>query len=234
MRRMDRMSSLGQLSAGIAHEIRNPLSGINLNLQMLARQLKADPESTEKISDSLEGIVRINGLIKNVLNFARPTPPHFKWDFLQRVIKETLSIMASQLKRQKIRVIKKLPVAGPAIFFDENQMRQVFVNLLVNAMEAMPDGGTIKITGSVETNGSRLGLFRLIISDNGSGIPEDILSKIFDPFFTTKPEGTGLGLSILHQILEQHRAIIQVESSVGKGAVFTLSFPIRVDEAQNV
>ena len=234
MRRMDRMSSLGQLSAGIAHEIRNPLSGINLNLQMLARQLKADPESTEKISDSLEGIVRINGLIKNVLNFARPTPPNFKWDFLQRVIKETLSIMASQLKRQKIRVIKKLPVAGPAIFFDENQMRQVFVNLLVNAMEAMPDGGTIKITGSVETNGSRLGLFRLIISDNGSGIPEDILSKIFDPFFTTKPEGTGLGLSILHQILEQHRAIIQVESSVGKGAVFTLSFPIRVDEAQNV
>ena len=217
MRRMDRMSSLGQLSAGIAHEIRNPLSGINLNLQMLSRQLKGDPESNEKISDSLEGIVRINGLIKNVLNFARPTPPHFRWDYLQRVLKETLSIMASQLKRQRIRVIKKLSVARSRIFFDDNQMRQVFINLLLNAMEAMPDGGTIRITGSVETNGSRPRRFRLIIADDGTGIPQDILSKIFDPFFTTKPEGTGLGLSIVHQILEQHRAIIQGESSKGKG-----------------
>ena len=234
IRRMDRLSSLGQLSAGISHEIRNPLSGIKLNLQILSKKIK-NPESIEKINDSLEGIGRINNLIKSVLNFTRPAVPKFKPDYLQRVLKDTVSIMESQLKRKKIRVIMDLPAAEPAIAFDENQIRQVFVNLVLNAMGAMPDGGTIKITGSMDHyEPSRTGLFRLVISDNGSGIRQDLLPKIFDPFFTTKPEGTGLGLSIVHKILEQHKAIIEVESSDSAGTVFTLTFPMNAVEAENV
>jgi PAS domain S-box-containing protein len=234
IRRMDRLSSLGQLSAGIAHEIRNPLSGIKLNLQMLSKKIM-DPESIEKISDSLEGIGRINNLIKSVLSFARPAAPKFKRDYLQRVFKDTVSIMESQLKRKKIRVTMDLPAAVPAISFDENQIRQVFVNLLLNAVEGMPDGGTIKITGSIDDyEPGKPGLFRLVISDNGVGIRHDLLPKIFDPFFTTKPEGTGLGLSIVHKILEQHKAIIEVESSEGGGAAFTLTFPMNAVEAENV
>jgi len=235
IRRMDRLSSLGQLSAGIAHEIRNPLSGIKLNLQMLSKKIKEDPASIEKISDSLEGICRINNLIKSVLSFARPAAPKFKRDYLQRVLRDTVSIMESQLKRKKIRVTTDLPAAVPAISFDENQIRQVFVNLLLNAVEAMPEGGTIKITGSMDNyEPGKPGLFRLVIADNGAGIRQDLLPKIFDPFFTTKPEGTGLGLSIAHKILEQHKVIIEVESSDGGGAVFTLTFPMNAVEAENV
>jgi len=235
IRRMDRLSSLGQLSAGIAHEIRNPLSGIKLNLQLLSKKIKEDPESTEKISDSLEGIRRINNLIKSVLNFARPTVPMFKRDYLQRVLKDTVGIMEAQLKRKKIGVTMDLPAAVPEIAFDENQIRQVFVNLLLNAMGAMPDGGTIKITGSMDSyEPGKAGLFRLVIADNGSGITQEHLPKIFDPFFTTKPEGTGLGLSIVHKILEQHKAIVEVESSDCGGAVFTLTFPMNTVEEENV
>ena len=235
IRRMDRLSSLGQLSAGIAHEIRNPLSAIKLNLQMLSKKMKEDPESIEKISDSLEGIGRINNLVKSVLNFARPAVPKFKSDYFQRVLKDTVSIMESQLKRKKIRVTMDLPEAVPAIAFDENQIRQVFVNLVLNAMGAMPEGGTIKITGAMDNDEpGKASLFRMVISDNGSGIRQDLLPRIFDPFFTTKPEGTGLGLSIVHKILEQHKATVEVESPENSGAVFTLTFPINAVEAENV
>ena len=234
LHRMDMLSSLGQLSAGIAHEIRNPLSGIKLNLQILSKKIK-NPESIEKISDSLEGIGRINNLIKSVLNFARPVVPKFKRDHLQRVLKDTISIMGSQLRRNKIRVTMDLPAAVPVIAFDENQIRQVFVNLLLNAMAAMPEGGTIKIIGSMDNHEpGKAGLFRLVIADSGSGIRQDLLPRIFDPFFTTKPEGTGLGLSIVHKILEQHKATIEVESSDRRGTVFTLTFPLNTVEAENV
>jgi PAS domain S-box-containing protein len=235
IRRMERLSSLGEFSAGIAHEIRNPLAGIKLNLQMLSKKMDRDPESLEKISDSLEGIVRINRLIKSVLNFARPTMPRFKRDYVERVLSETVDVVKSHLKSKKISLLVDIPPTSPPVSFDEDQIRQVFLNLLLNAMEAMPDGGEIKITGSMDGNASgKNALFRLIISDNGIGIRQEVLPKIFDPFFTTKPEGTGLGLSIVHKILEQHRAIVEVESSIGVGTVFKLTFPVDSVEAEHV
>ncbi|MGA3116646.1 MAG: GAF domain-containing protein [Syntrophobacteraceae bacterium] len=235
IRRMERLSALGEFSAGIAHEIRNPLSAIKLNLQMLSKRMDREPESLEKISDSLEGIVRIDKLIRSVLNFARPTMPRFKKDSVQRVLRETVDVMKLHLKRKKISVSVDIAPTVPPISFDEDQIRQVFLNLLSNAMEAMPDGGKIKITGSMNGNASgKNGLFRLIISDNGIGIRREVVPKIFDPFFTTKPEGTGLGLSIVHKILEQHRAIVEVESFIGVGTVFKLTFPVDSVEAEDV
>jgi signal transduction histidine kinase len=143
--------------------------------------------------------------------------------------------MESQLKREKIRVTIDLSAAAPAIDFDENQIRRVLVNLLLNAKEAMPESGIIKIAGSMDNHGpAKAGLFRLVISDNGSGIRQDVLPKIFDPFFTTKSDGTGLGLSIVNKILEQQKATVEVESSDSEGTVFTLTFPLNTVEAENV
>ncbi|MCX7817455.1 MAG: ATP-binding protein [Syntrophales bacterium] len=228
IRRMDRLSSLGQLSAGIAHEIRNPLAGINLNLQMLAKKAIGDSQVLELINDSLRGIERINRLVKNVLDFARPAAPQSRRSYIDNIIKETVHVLEPQCANRGIQVEVDLPVSIPAMVFDEDQIRQVLLNILINAVESMPsDGGKITISGSVENQGGKHGKkFRLVIIDNGSGIRREHLPKIFDPFFTTKPDGTGLGLSIVHKILEQHNATIEVESAVGRGTKFTLIFPM--------
>lgn len=236
IRRMDRLTSLGQLSAGIAHEIRNPLAGINLNIQMLTKKISNDEEAMELLNDSLKGIGRINSLVKNVLDFARPAIPQSKKYYIQRVIIETVRILELQFKKKKIKVTVDLPDSLPAMVFDKTQIRQVFINILMNAVESMKsDGGEIKIVGGASQHGQGgSNQFRLFIIDNGSGIPREHLPKIFDPFFTTKPDGTGLGLSIVHKILEQHNAMIEVESIEGKGTKFMLTFPMETLGVEDV
>ncbi|MCX7634135.1 MAG: ATP-binding protein [Syntrophales bacterium] len=230
IRRMDRLTSLGQLSAGIAHEIRNPLAGINLNIQMLGKKMAPDEQTRELINDSLRGIERINSLVKNVLDFAKPALPQSQRCHIQDVIMETVRILEPQCTNKHIKVVVDLPDAIPPMVLDKNQIRQVLLNIVINAVESMPgDGGEIRITGLVDQSINRRGkFFRMAITDNGSGIRREHLTKIFDPFFTTKPEGTGLGLSIVHKILEQHNAIIEVESAEGKGTKFMLTFPMEM------
>ncbi|HPC01967.1 MAG TPA: ATP-binding protein [Syntrophales bacterium] len=227
IRRMDRLTSLGQLSAGIAHEIRNPLAGINLNIQMLAKRMAWDEQAMELINDSLRGIERINSLVKNILDFARPAVPQSQKCYIRDVIMETVRILEPQCTDKNIKVTVDLPDSIPPMVFDKNQIRQVLLNIVINGVESMSDGGEIRITGAVNSSGHKKGgKFRLAIMDNGGGIRRDHLPKIFDPFFTTKPDGTGLGLSIVHKILEQHNAAIEVESVEGKGTKFVLTFPM--------
>jgi len=227
IRRMDRLTSLGQLSAGIAHEIRNPLAGINLNIQMLAKRMAWDEQAMELINDSLRGIERINSLVKNILDFARPAVPQSQKCYIRDVIMETVRILEPQCAEKNIKVTVDLPDSIPPMVFDKNQIRQVLLNIVINGVESMSDGGEIRITGAVNSSGHKKGgKFRLAIMDNGGGIRRDHLPKIFDPFFTTKPDGTGLGLSIVHKILEQHNAAIEVESVEGKGTKFVLTFPM--------
>lgn len=228
IRRMDRLTSLGQLSAGIAHEIRNPLAGINLNIQMLKKKMAEDEDARELLDDSLRGIERINSLVKSILDFAKPAIPQPKQYNIQQVIMETVRIVELQCTNKNIEVAVDLPDAIPVMVFDKNQIRQVLLNILINAVDAIPsEGGEIKIRGLVDHSGKKGGTkFLLLITDNGCGIKQEYLSKIFDPFFTTKAEGTGLGLSIVHKILEQHNAIIEVESTEGKGTKFLLTFSV--------
>ncbi len=227
MRRMDRLTSLGQLSAGIAHEIRNPLASINFNVQFLARQLNPDEKTNKIIEDTLTGVERIKGLVKGMLDFCRPAPPILKSESINRAIEDAVSLLDSQFRKHDIRVELSLAPEAPDVVFDNQQIHQVFVNILLNAMQAMPQGGTVRVESRVEQDAKKpRRQLSVSFSDSGVGIAKEDFEKIYDPFFTTKPEGTGLGLSIAHKILEQHHAGIECKSRVGQGTTFTLRFPI--------
>jgi signal transduction histidine kinase len=224
---MDRLTSLGQLSAGIAHEIRNPLASINFNVQFLARQLEPDEKTRRIIDDTLTGVDRIKGLVKGMLDFCRPAPPILKSESINRAVEDAVSLLESQFRKHDIRVELSLAPDAPDVVFDNQQIHQVIVNILLNAMQAMPQGGTVRVESHVEQDPKKPHRrLCIIISDSGVGIAKEDFPKIYDPFFTTKPEGTGLGLSIAHKILEQHHAVIEAKSRVGQGTTFILRFPI--------
>ena len=232
MRRIDRLSSLGQLSAGVAHEIRNPLASINFNIQLLSKRVPRDEKSRRIVENSLAGVDRIKGLVKGMLDFSRPAPPQLKKESIHRAVEEAVALMDSQFAKHGIRVVMNLADEAPDIVFDNRQIQQVFVNILLNAMQAMPEGGTVTVESRVGGETKELSRYLSVyFSDTGAGIPRENFSKIFDPFFTTKPEGTGLGLSIAHKILEQHGAQIEIRSRVGQGTMFIVRFPIQGVEA---
>ena len=227
IRRMDRLSSLGQLSAGIAHEIRNPLASINFNVQILSKKLTMDEHTTRVISDTLEGINRIKILVKEILDFARPKPPLLKPGNINQILDDSIDLMRPQLGKTHIVVQTHLSDEEFTIVFDQHQIHQVIINLLLNAIEAMPTGGTLKIETHVKDDPSmHKSHLAITVADSGNGILPENQPKIFDPFFTTKPEGTGLGLSIVHKVLEQHNAAIDIISKPNQGTTFTLRFPI--------
>jgi two-component system NtrC family sensor kinase len=235
IRRMDRLTSIGQLSAGVAHEIRNPLASISLNVQMLSKKWALDEAAQNIVSDTLEGIDRIKSLVKGMLDFAKPSTPALKRGSLARVLNNSIALLDSQLRKKRIDVKLDLVEDLPEIVFDEHQIQQVLVNLLLNGLEAMSDGGSLRIKGSLgKDQKKRRRHLALQIMDTGVGIPPGDLSKIFDPFFTTKPEGTGLGLSIVHKILDQHQASIDVVSEENRGTTFILSFPLTPLEGLDV
>ncbi|MBN2515889.1 MAG: GAF domain-containing protein [Deltaproteobacteria bacterium] len=227
IRRVDRLTSLGQLSAGIAHEIRNPLASINFNVQMLSKKMDMDDKIKEIIDDTLAGITRIKRLVRGIHDFAKPGTPSLRQSNITDLIMDSISLLDSQLKKRKIGVNLDIDENVQDMTLDPLKIQQVFINLLINAMDAMPRGGVLTVrTWKENTRSDAVENLAVYISDNGEGIPPENLSKIFDPFFTTKAEGTGLGLSITHKILEQHNAIIETESQVGKGTAFIIRFPI--------
>lgn len=227
MRRMDRLTSLGELSAGLAHEIRNPLASITLNVQMLSKMLIMDDRMRSIVNDTLTGITRIKRLIKGIHDFAKPGFPALRSGCIDDVIIDSVTLLDSQLKKKKIDIYIDLAETVSPVIFDPLKIQQVFINILINAMDALPSGGMIRITSMLEHRSpDNSGLLAVSVSDTGSGIPRENIPKIFDPFFTTKPEGTGLGLSITHKILEQHGATIDIESSIGQGTTFIMRFPV--------
>jgi len=231
IRRMDRLSSLGQLSAGIAHEIRNPLTSINFNVQLLAKKLVMTEAARNLIDDTQEGIDRIRILVKGMLDFAKPSRPCLKNDSIVRVLKDSIALLDSQLKKNKVVVVLDMDDSLPEVVLDAHQIQQVFVNLLLNGMEAMAEGGCISVTGRIEKGaGTDRDRLLLLFTDHGQGISREDLPQIFNPFFTTKADGTGLGLPIVHKILEQHNALVDVRSEEGQGTTFLLRFPMHRSE----
>jgi len=229
IRRMDRLSSLGQLSAGIAHEIRNPLASINFNAQLLSKKLVADKNTESILNDTFEGIERIKVLVKRILDFTKTGQPSFRKGPIHNVISDSLSLIEPQIKARKVLIKKYFTDGIPDVVFDPHQIQQVFVNLLMNALESMDNGGTIEIMSEVERNRLEGMRVTVTISDDGTGIPKENVPKIFDPFFTTKPDGTGLGLSIVYKIMEQHDGQIEVKSKENQGTSFMLRFPIKTN-----
>jgi len=218
--RMSRLAALGELSAVIAHEIRNPLSGVGISAQALSRSLHPGDFHESNLKNILKGIHKVDDVIKGLLDFATPKEPVLVPTLVNKVLEEALFFSAPQAEESRISIEKSLGKALPPVLLDQEQIKRVFINIILNALQAMPGGGTLRIR-TARSAGGRV-LVRLM--DTGVGIPTATLKRIFDPFFTTKSQGAGLGLSISRTILEKHHATITCDSQEGKGTTFTILF----------
>lgn len=218
--RMERLAALGELSATIAHEIRNSLGSISLNFRNLSNRIEI-PTSAEKTFKNIDlGIQRIQEIINGILNFARPLQPSLKKLDVHKVLDSSLHAVDKELEQAQIHVTKKYDADLPDLWIDSAQITQVFLNLFLNAKQAMPLGGELVISTIFLPD-----FVEIHIEDTGKGIPRENLEKIFNPFFTTRSDGIGLGLAIVSRILEQHKSQVFAESEIGKGTRFTLRFP---------
>ncbi len=224
----DKMVLLGQLSAGVSHEIRNPLAAVNLNLQILQRKIDKESPEYVQVETAMKGVERISRIVEVTLNFSRPTIPEVKTVQLNQLIPEYLDLIGTAFKRKDIKVNLDFDPELPTIAVEEKQIQQVFINLLKNAADAIEGKGEISIQTYVEQDEkSYKGKYvTTAISDTGNGIPPEDLNKIFNPFFTRKADGTGLGLPITQRIIHQHSGIIDVDTAVGKGTTFYVKLPI--------
>ena len=220
--RSEKLAALGQLAAGIAHEIRNPLTSINILIHSMTDNLPDESVHREDLKVIEEEINRINEIVDQFLRFAKPAPPLLKKAEVLSIFDETLQLLKPQIEKQRIAVQKEFEILPP-ILMDHEQMKQVILNLLLNALQAMSKRGHLILRGQISENGR---FIKLSIQDSGVGIPGEEMDKLFDPFFSTKEGGIGLGLSIAHRIIDQHHGKIEVESAPGKGTLFTLWLPI--------
>ena len=220
--RSEKLAALGQLAAGIAHEIRNPLTSINILIHSLTENLPSENTHREDLKVIEEEILRINEIVDQFLRFAKPAPPLLDKTDLIPIFEETLQLLRPQIEKGKIAVQKEFEPL-PLITVDREQIKQVILNLLMNAIQAMPGGGQLSMSGRFSRDGYWV---ELTVQDSGVGIPPEDLDKLFDPFFSTKEGGIGLGLSIAHRIIDQHHGKIEVESNPGKGTLFTISLPV--------
>jgi len=219
----EKLASLGKMAAGVAHEINNPLTSILLNTHLMLEKIDKKQAFYENLSLIAEETARCTQIVKGLLEFARQNPPQKAFVQINELIERTSQLLENQASFQNIKIIKELDPALPPIRLDKNKIQQVFWNLMLNACDAMPKGGQLVISSQLSED-HRFIEVRFI--DSGVGIPKENLPKLFDPFFTTKTSGTGLGLAVTYGIIEQHEGKIDVQSEVGVGTVFTLSFPL--------
>jgi len=231
--RMDRLVSLGKLSSGIAHELRNPLAGIKTTAQALSEEMSKDDSRREYLSRITKEIDRLNELLKTFFSFAKPQKLNVVHCHVKDIINEIIPFLIKEIADKGIHFLENYHPQIPKIKVDKTQMHQAFLNLFLNALQAMPNGGELKIEakpiGSYSLDGSKQNFVKINISDTGRGIPPHIIHKVFDPFFTTKPKGIGLGLSITYQIVKKHGGTIRVESELGKGTSFVINLPETVE-----
>lgn len=220
--RAEHLSSLGEMVAGISHEIRNPLGIIRNSAELLKKKVTAfDPENT--VPDIIvEEAGRLNNIITDFLNFAKPKRPNLLPCRIEEVLEKNITYLGSQIKAQGYIIEKHYHAHLAEILVDSDMLYQAFLNVLLNAMQAMPDGGTIHIT--ITLNNS---ILQIRFRDEGKGIPDNLINKIWDPFFTTKEKGTGLGLSIVKNIIESHGGNIQISNNLERGTQVTVNLPVK-------
>ncbi len=221
MARMDRLASLGRMSAGIAHEVRNPLTGVSLLLDELHDRLLGKETDQLLIRRALGEIERLESLVNEMLHFSSVPTPKLAYGSVARVVRDALFLIRKQCQRQNVKLIEKIEDNLPEIMFDSDRLKQVLINLLNNALDAMPDGGELRV--EVDMVGETLAI-RIV--DNGVGIQADKLPLVFEPFFTSKGQGTGLGLAISYNIISDHGGEIEIESHEGKGTTVVVLLPI--------
>ena len=217
------MAAIGQLAAGIAHEIRNPLGIITNALYDLGELIDtSNPDVQEDLRIAKEEMGRVQDIINNLLEFSRESGVELQSVDINDLLRKTLQLLNKGLQNSGIRVLTEFGALG-ACLANQNALRQIFLNLISNAVQAMPNGGELRLR-TVPLPDGRI---RLEFADTGVGIPPEHLTDIFNPFFTTKEpgQGTGLGLSVVHSVVERYRGEIRVESTVGAGTTFSIEFP---------
>ena len=230
----DRLAALGEMAAAIAHEVKNPLAGIEVMAGILRRQLPDSKDAQTILGDIIKEAKMANAIVLEVLDFVRPIRLQVERVALADVIRDAVSMAESHVQRGDVEVNVHLPVDSSAIQGDPHQLRQLFTNLLTNAFEAMGGRGTVAIAATplaeeepLPGGDGHIGPMLVVeVSDDGPGVPQDLMDKIFSPFFTTKPQGSGLGLAIVRKIVDAHDGRIDVSARVGGGTRFRVTLPV--------
>lgn len=223
--RNEKLSALGELSTGIAHEIRNPLGIIKAIEQTMKKELSSDPEAIKELDIIDEEIERANKVVKGLMDFGRPSKHEMMVYTLNSVLDEVLTITNKYINQHNVWV-ENIREDHSEIIMDKDQIKQAFINIIFNAVQSMPDGGTLTIT----TSRYNERFVKVIFADTGIGIEQENLERIFNPFFTTKEDGTGLGLSIVQRIIEDHGGMVNVSSKKEEGSKFELLLPVKKEK----
>lgn len=221
----EKMASVGQLAAGVAHELNNPLGGILIYANLMLEKMPKGTREAEDLQRILKETERCRRIIRGLLDFSRQTQIEAAIADINQILHGTLALLTQQALFHNVQVVSDLDETLPKVFVDVGQMQQVFLNIILNAVEAMEGKGKLTITSRLDADGQHV---LLSISDTGPGIPKEVINKIFEPFFTTKPQGkgTGLGLAIAYGIVQKHKGEITVQSRVNEGTTFTVRLPV--------
>jgi signal transduction histidine kinase len=227
MSRAEHMATLGELAAGLAHEIRNPLAGIAGVIEIVGRDLPSTSPARAVVKDVRQEIARINRTLTDLLETARPHPPQIRQSDLNTTAEHAVMLARQQVFSKPIKIELQKALNLPEVEHDSDQIHQVLLNLLLNAVQALDGAGTVCVEIGAQDDYASL-----LVSDTGRGIAPQHISNIFRPFYTTKGNGTGLGLSLARRIVEEHHGRIEVSSVVGKGSEFTVLLPFRMPAQQ--
>ena len=228
----ERNEAVSLLAAGVAHEIGNPLNSLHIHLQLLDRQLRQAPADKraslqESVRVAMAEVSRLDAIISDFLRAARPAPPRLEPASVNAVVEETLQFMSPEIQKAGITAEANLTRGLPRVWLDHDQMKQVFINLIKNALQAMKPGG--KLTVATERTADYV---TVSVTDTGAGIPPNLIGRIFEPYESTRQGGSGLGLMIVRRIVQQHDGAIDVDSAVGKGTAFRVRLPTRERRAR--
>jgi signal transduction histidine kinase len=237
--RADRLSALGELSAGMAHEVKNPLGIIKSSAELLSSKLTHDESLGKLATDITEELARLEKFLDTFLQFAKPMPPQIEKCRVNAIIEKALPLLSRHMENAKIELIKKTSMELPSVYTDSNQINQVLVNIIINAVQAMPEGGTLTITTAASVEfppfdpTRQMKVVIINITDTGRGIDKAHKDKVFNPFFSTKENGTGLGLTIVHRIIENLGGWVRIENVKPHGTAFNIYIPTESTPPKN-
>jgi len=223
MQKQERLVALGKMAGGVAHEVRNPLSSIKGLAALLGSRFAEESEERHSATLLIHEVERLDRTITELLNFAKPLPLNRESLDLDELVANSLTLIASDATAQGTTINHVVAPDIPPALADRDRLNQVLLNLYLNSLQAMKQGGTLKVTARV---GENKGTVQIVVQDNGSGIAAEIIDRVMDPYFTTKPQGSGLGLAMVNKIMDEHNGTVQVSSRAGEGTTVTLTLPV--------